>query len=370
MFTYDIALLPGDGIGPEIMDATLLVLDGLAAGIPELSFNYETYLIGADHYLKTKELLPEYAVAGCKAAHAILLSAVGIPEVRFEDGTEIQPQIMIGLRKELDLYAAVRPVKLYPGVKSPLGNTGPGIDMVVVRENTEGLFASFNGGAVVNNQAIADTMIITRRGSERVIDFAFRLARRRSGRPSDGKRRVTCVDKANIFRSLAFFRKIFDEVAVKYPEIGTERGYVDAMTVHMLQRPWDYDVMVMENMFGDILSDLGAGLVGGLGLGPSAEIGDDYMLFQPSHGSAPDIAGQGIANPMALILSAAMMLDSLGDKYDDALAARSGKLLDDSVAEVLAKGEGLTPDLGGAASTDELANTVLAAVRQRINQGV
>lgn len=359
MPTYNIALLPGDGIGPEIMDATLTVLNGISYRISELNFNFNTYSVGAQHYVKTKELLPNSTIDGCKQSDAILLSAIGLPEVRFPDGTEIQPHIIIGLRKELDLYAALRPVKLYPGVKSPLADVSKGIDFVVLRENTEGLFASFNGGAVINNEVVSDTMIITRKGSQRIIDFAFKIAQQRNGRPIDGKKMVTCVDKANIFKSLAFFRKIFDEVKEGYKDIETNYSYVDAMTVHMLQRPWEFDVMVMENMFGDILSDLAAGLVGGLGLGPSAEIGDNYKLFQPSHGSAPDIAGKGIANPLATILSAGMMMESIGQDNKDPLALKIGKVIEQATVNVLRKGESLTSDLGGTSSTNEISNALL-----------
>jgi len=365
--TYNIALLPGDGIGPEILDATLIVLNGLSSEISELNFNFNTYSVGANHYKKTKELLPNSTIDGCKQADAALLSAIGLPEVRFPDGTEVQPRIVIGLRKELDLYAAVRPAKLYPGVRSPLAEVGKGIDFIVLRENTEGLFASFDGGAVIHNEVVSDSMIITRKGSQRVIDFAFKLAQKRNGRPLDGKKVVTCVDKANIFKSLAFFRKIFDEVKENYPEIKTNYSYVDAMTVYMLQRPWEFDVLVMENMFGDILSDLAAGLVGGLGLGPSAEIGDDYMLFQPSHGSAPDIAGKGIANPLATILSAAMMMESIGHNNNDELALKMAKVIEDGTIDVLQKGQVRTHDLGGNATTNEIAHAVLNSILHILN---
>ncbi len=362
MATYKIAVLPGDGIGPEIMEATLLVLNGIAKEIPELDFAFNTYPIGAGHYKKTGELLPNQVVDGAKASDAILLSAIGLPEVRFPDGTEIQPHIIIGLRKELDLYAAVRPAKLYPGVHSPLGDTAKGIDMVIVRENTEGLFASFNGGSIVNDEVVSDSMIITRKGSQRIIDFAFKLAQKRNGRPLDGTRLVTCVDKANIFKSLAFFRKIFDEVKGGYPSIATNTAYVDAMTVYLLQKPWEYDVMVMENMFGDILSDMAAGLVGGLGLGPSAEIGDNFMMFQPSHGSAPDISGKSIANPIATILSAAMMLETLGQNHLDQMASKAAEVMEEAVRQTLQDGTCLTPDLGGKGTTMDLAKHILRTV--------
>ncbi len=201
-------------------------------------------------------------------------------------------------------------------------------------------------------------MMITRRGTERIVEFAFRLAKRRNGRPLDGRRMVTCVDKANVFRSLAFFRKVFYEAAARHSDITADACYVDAMSLYMLQAPWNYDVLVMENMFGDILSDLGAGLVGGLGLGPSAEIGDQYALFQPSHGSAPQIAGMNMANPLATILSAAMMLDWLGERNGDTDATTAGRRIESAVAEILRDGKVLTPDLGGKATTAQMGDAV------------
>ena len=356
MSTYNIVVLPGDGIGPEIMRACLRVLR--ATGSDLLRFDFVEHSIGAGHFARTGEVLPETVLGECRKADAILLAAMGLPDVRRPDGTEVQPEIVVGLRKELDLYAAIRPVKLFAGVRSCLRDVGQGIDFVVLRENTEGLFSSFGGGARVGDQVAADTMMITRAGSERVIEFAFRLAARRNGRPADRRRRVTCVDKANVFRSQALFRKVFFEVAGRHPDIGAEAVHVDAMTLYMVQKPWDFDVLVMENMFGDILSDLGAGLVGGLGLGPSAEIGDPHMLFQPSHGSAPDIAGRGLANPLAMILSAAMMLDWLGERHGDVAALAAGRRIESAVARVLEDGKVLTPDLGGTASTDAVGDEV------------
>ncbi len=282
--------------------------------------------------------------------------------MRLPDGTEVQPQMVVGLRKALDLYAAVRPIKLYPGVKSVLADTSKGIDLIILRENTEGLFASFNGGGSVQDEVATDTMVITRKGTARIAEYAFHLARRRSGRPLDGKRLVTCVDKANVFRSLAFFRKVFDDVAEKHPEVAHDHALVDAMSLYLVQNPAAFDVLVMENMFGDILSDLAAGLVGGLGLGPSAEIGQHHALFQPSHGTAPQIAGKGIANPIAMILSGAMMLDWLGDTRKDPVALATARRIETAVARVLAEGSNLTPDLGGQGTTDTLASAVVAAL--------
>ena len=362
MSSYRIAVLPGDGIGPEVMDAALLVLDKLVAGVPNLQLEFTSHRAGADLYRDTGETLPDDVLSDCLAADAVLLAAIGLPDVRAADGTEVQPQMMVGLRRALQLHSAVRPVKLYPGAPCPLKDVGPGIDMVVIRENLEGLFASFGGGSVVGDTVATDTIVVTREGTTQVAQYAFSLAKRRKGRPSDGKKMVTCVDKANVFRSLAFFRKIFHDVAEVHPDIAADAVYVDAMSYYMVQNPWDFDVLVMENQFGDILSDLGAAIVGGLGLGPSAEVGEHHALFQPSHGTAPTIAGKNIANPLAMILSTGMMLDWLGDRHRDNDALQAAVSIEEAVAAVLKDGAVTTPDLGGTATTTEVARAVASAL--------
>lgn len=364
MKPYSICLLPGDGIGPECMDATRIVLERLMAEVPELRLACTSHHAGAQRYRETGVAMPEEVLQACLDADAVLLSAIGLPDVRQPDGTEVQPMMMVGLRRAMKLHSAVRTVKLYPGAPCPLKHTGPGIDFVVIRENLEGLFASFGGGSVVGDEVATDTMVITRKGTAQVVDYAFHLAARRNGRPRDGKKMVTCVDKANVFRSLALFRKVFFDVAAEHPDIEAEAVYVDAMSYYMIQNPWDFDVLVMENQFGDILSDLGAGIVGGLGLGPSAEIGESHGLFQPSHGTAPTIAGQQVANPVATILSAGMMLDWLGDRHQDSVAASAARIVELAVAKVLADERVRTPDLGGKSSTREMAEAVAACVPQ------
>lgn len=358
MTGYRIAALPGDGIGPEVMDAALRVLRG--AGGPRLEFT--AHPAGAEHYRRAGEVLPRGVLEDCLRADAVFLAAIGLPDVRKPDGTELQPEMMIGLRRALDLYAAVRPIKLYPGAPTPLRDVGPGIDFVILRENLEGLFASYGSGCVVGDRVATDTLVVTRAGTERVVEFAFALARRRRGRPLDGRRTVTCVDKANVFRSFAFFRKVFQEVAARHADVTAETAYVDAMSLYLVQSPAAWDVLVMENQFGDILSDLGAGLVGGLGLAPSAEIGDRHALFQPSHGTAPQLAGRDVANPLATILSGALMLDWLGERHQDLAAAAAGRRVEAAVARVLAEGTTLTPDLGGRAGTRAVGEAVLGAL--------
>jgi 3-isopropylmalate dehydrogenase len=270
----------------------------------------------------------------------------------------------VDLRMELGLYAGVRPVRSIPGVRGPLADPrGQALDFVIIRESTEGLFAHFREGIVEGDSAAHDRLTITRKGSERVIDFAFRSAetRKRDG----GRGLVACVDKANAFKSYAFFRKIFDERAAGFPAIATSRIYVDAMALDMVRRPWVYDVLVMENIFGDILSDLGAGLMGGLGFAPSADIGDAHAVFQPCHGTAPDIAGKGIANPTAMFLSGAMMLEWLGDRFESAETRRAGRVVRDAVDRAFAKGILVPYELGGQADTA----TIAAAVTREIEAG-
>ena len=352
--TYNIAVLPGDGIGREVIDATLPLLDKLQHGA-SFAFRFATHPAGALHYQATGDALPEATLAAARDADAILFGAMGWPEIRYPDGTEIAPRL--DLRVELELYAGVRPARAIPGITLPLADPrAREIGLVVVRESTEGLFASRGKGTLENDAEARDTMIITRRGSERVHDFAFRLAQRRKscGRPG----RVTCVDKANVFRSMAFFRKIFDERACNFPDIEARHHYIDATALDLIRKPWDFDVLVTENMFGDILSDQTAALVGGMGMAPSADIGDEHALFQPCHGSAPDIAGQGKANPTATILSAALMLDWLAVKSGDWPLTLAAQRLEQSVDRVFASRQIVPFEFGGRDGTRAIADAV------------
>lgn len=356
---FDIAVFNGDGIGPEIMGPTLNILERMADASPDYELSFTEAPAGATHYAKTGESLPDTSMEIARNADAILLSAMGLPHVRYEDGTEISPQI--DLRKALTLFAGVRPVTVRKGQRTPLDlPEGKEIDFVLIRESTEGLFHTQGRGEVTKDEA-RETLLITRDISEKLFRFAFALAqtRKSSGR---GPGKVTCVDKANVFRAFAFFRELFDVEAAKHSDLIADHAYVDATALWMVQKPWDFDVLVTENMFGDILSDLGAGLMGGLGLAPSADIGLDHAVFQPCHGSAPDIAGKGFANPFAMILSAAMMLDWLGIKHDNAAMRADGKRLRETVEDVVGRGEILTRDLGGSAGTDMAAGAVLDAL--------
>ena len=352
--TFEITVFQGDGIGPEIMAPTIALLSELAQAA-EYELRFADAPAGAGHYRDTGDSFPDASMAAARAADAILLSAMGLPDVRYPDGTEISPQI--DLRKALTLFAGVRPVTIRPGQPTPLATDKP-VDFVLIRESTEGLFYTQGCGAVEADEA-RETLRITRAISEPLFKFAFDLAKSRKA-AGRGPGKVTCVDKANVFRAFAFFREMFDAEAAKHPDIIADHAYVDATALWMVERPWSFDVMVTENMFGDILSDLGAGLMGGLGLAPSADIGFDHAVFQPCHGSAPDIAGLGVANPMAMFLSAAMMLEWLGGRHGVPAMHTDAARLREAVEHVVAEARVLPRDLGGTSSTADVA----AAVRE------
>jgi 3-isopropylmalate dehydrogenase len=352
---FHIAVIAGDGIGTEVMAPALEILRKLEASHSGLKFRFTEAPAGATHYRETGTALPDSTVKLCAEADAILLGACGLPEVRYPDGTEIAPQIE--LRKIFDLYAGVRPARLVPGVASPIvGAQEHGIDFVVIRESTEGLFASMGKGVVTADEA-RETLVITRKTCERLFDFSFRLAARRKARGKRGQ--LLCVDKANVFKAFAYFRNIFDERSARFPDVAPSHIYIDACSAALVRRPWDFDVLVTENMFGDILSDLAAGLIGGMGMAPSADIGDSHAVFQPCHGTAPDIMGTGRANPAAMILSAAMMLDWLAERHDHAAAAEAAQRIENAVDRAFSAG--LKPyELGGRDGTAEIAGAVMA----------
>lgn len=286
---FQIAVMAGDGIGPEVMNACLQIVNAAVEKVGGPGLHFVDAPGGAQHYRDHGTDLPDSSFEIAKDADAILFGAMGLPEVRKADGTEINPQL--DLRFGLELYAGVRPVRVLPGAPTPLKDPrAADIDLVLIRENTEGMFADIRKPRGTIPDQAEDRCLITRAGATRVIDYAFQLAATRVRTRTDA-RRVTCVDKANVLHSMAFWRHVFEDVHARHPNIGADYAYVDAMALNLVKRPWDYDVMVMENLFGDILSDLTAGIVGGLGMAPSGDIGDTHALFQPSHGSAPDIAG-------------------------------------------------------------------------------
>ncbi len=355
--TVQLALLPGDGIGVEVMDAAMGVLEKLARR-HGLGLATETLEAGAHCYARTGTALSDAVFTRAAGADAILLGAMGWPGIRYPDGTEIAPQL--DLRVRLGLYAGVRPIRAIPGV--PLALADPrarGIDFVILRESTEGLFYARGRGTLTEDREARDTMLITRAATERLSRFAFGLAGRRAARLGRAQR-VTLVDKANVFTSMAFMRRVFDEVAADFPAIAAGHHYVDAMALDLIRRPWDFDVLPMENMFGDILSDLAAGLIGGMGYAPSADVGDTHAVFQPSHGTGPDIAGKGVANPVAMLLSAALMLEWLGERG-------AGAGFGDAAGELVAAVDGAfadglrTAEFGGV-GTVEVARAVAAKI--------
>jgi 3-isopropylmalate dehydrogenase len=354
----NIAVLPGDGIGIEVTDAALQVLDRVAARTG-VALRWNRLPGGALHYRDTGTAMTVASMRECENADAILFGAMGMPDIRYPDGTEIAPQLDI--RVQLELYAGVRPIRTIPGLPGPLRDPrAQAIDLVILREQTEGLYWSRGRGSMQDADTAVDTMRITRHGSERIFDYAFRLAQRRreSGRPS----KVTCVDKAGVLLSQAFFHRVFAERARRHPQLGADFCNIDAMALNLVRQPWAYDVIVTENMFGDILSDLAAGLIGGMGFAPSGDIGDRHGMFQPCHGTAPDIAGTGRANPTAMLLSAAMMLDWLGERHGHDKLTAAAAMLENAVRSVFANGSLAPCELGGSAGTKEITRAVLEQI--------
>jgi len=323
---YQIAVIPGDGIGKEVMEATISVLDKL-----NLNFNY-VYGEAGDECLKENgTALPEKTLKIIKNSDACLFGAAG----------ETAADVIVKIRQEMKMFANLRPVKTYPNTNSLFDN----IDFMIVRENTEGMYIA-DEESYTDDGAIA-RRIITKNAEKRIIDYAFKYAKK------NNKSKVTAVHKANVLKKTdGLFKEIFYEVAKNYPEIATEDFYVDATAMYLITQPQNFEVIVTTNLFGDILSDEGAGLVGGLGLIPSANIGEDAALFEPVHGSAPDIAGQNKANPIAMMLSAIMMLRYLGEN-------EAADTFDNAILNVLSDADKLTSDLGGSATTLELTNEII-----------
>ncbi|MBS7257214.1 MULTISPECIES: isocitrate/isopropylmalate family dehydrogenase [Methanobrevibacter] len=322
---YQIAVVPGDGIGKEVMEAAIHVLDAL-----DIDFDYVYGQAGDECLEKTGSALPDETLEIIRNSDACLFGAAG----------ESAADVIVKIRQEMRMFANLRPVKAYPNTNS----LSDDIDFMIVRENTEGLYIA-NEESYTDDGAVAKR-IITREAEERIIDYAFKYAK------DNNKSKVTGVHKANVLKkSDGLFKDIFYEVAERYPEIATEDYYVDATAMYLITKPESFDVIVTTNLFGDILSDEGAGLVGGLGLIPSANIGEDAALFEPVHGSAPDIAGQGIANPIAMMLSAVMMLRHLGEN-------EAADRFDNAILKVLSDANILTGDLGGSATTMEVAEEV------------
>lgn len=328
---FQVAIIRGDGIGVDVTNSTLDVLGAVQAITQGFELDFRPVDAGAGYFQRYGLDIEPQGEQLAEQADAIFLGAIGLPSVRYADGTEISPHLR--LREQLQLYAGVRPVKAYPNVPQRLlDQKANGIDLVILRESTEGLFysaAASNRGTICSDTAVTDTLRISRVTTEKLHHFGFKLAEKRKRLGKPGK--LTCVDKANVFRSMAFFRQIYDEIAPLYPRVETDYCYVDAQALNLIRQPWQYDVLVMENMFGDILSDLAGALVGGMGMASCGEIGDDNGLFQPAHGSAPDIMGKDQANPLAAILSGALMLDYLAEKSGNRSLSDAATLIDRSV---------------------------------------
>ena len=350
---YKIAVLPGDGIGREVIPEAVKVMNEVASVITGLNLEIHEFECGGQYYLKNDREWSEEAETFTKnEADASLLGAIGALDssgkvVRLPDGNLAGYSVVIGLRRELELYANVRPVKLYEGVPTPLANKSPSdINMVIVRENTEGLYYPARGRISDHDRNLAfDLRLITAEGSERVARYAFELAMKREGAPVDGTKRVTCVDKSNILTGCKLFRESFDKVGSEFKVISKDYAYVDAWNLFALRKPEFYDVVVAPNAFGDIISDLGGAIQGGLGVAPSGNIGEKQAMFEPVHGSAPDIAGTEQANPIAAILSVAMMLEWLGRRANDQGPIEAALLIRKSIEGVLRDGKIRTADL-------------------------
>jgi 3-isopropylmalate dehydrogenase len=323
---YKIAVIPGDGIGKEVMEAALHILDAST-----IEFEYTFADAGDELADKTGIPLPQKTIDLVKQSQACLFGAAG----------ESAADVIVKLRRELDLYVNLRPVKSYPGTKSLFED----IDLVIVRENTEGLYS---GIEEYTEEGATAVRVITNKASERICRFAFEYA------VKTDRNKVTAVHKANVLKKTdGIFKDNFYKVAEEFNGIKSDDKYVDATAMFLITQPNMFSVIVTTNLFGDILSDEGAGLVGGLGLLPSANIGEKYGLFEPVHGSAPLIAGKGIANPSAMVLSAVMMLEYLGE-------IEEARKLEESLIAVLTEGKIVTKDLGGNASTMEMAAEIRA----------
>jgi 3-isopropylmalate dehydrogenase len=363
-------LLPGDGVGPEVVREGVKVLKA-AEGAFGLSFEFIDCAGGALYYKEHGKDWPDGTFERLRDdSDAILLGAVGWPGIVKPDGGLAGGSLVLGVRFGLDLYANVRPTKLYQGVRHKIHDGfkqvwEPGkVDFVIVRENTEDLYSNTHGhltrGGVT--EVATDVRLITRKGSERVIRFAFELARKRAGAVSDGKHRLTCVDKSNVMRGCQLFRQVFDEVAHAYPMVERDYAYIDAFQQWLIRQPEFYDVAVTSNMMGDIATDLAAVLQGGMGMASSGNIGERHAMFEPIHGSAPKHAGQDKVNPMATALAAVQMLDYLGDKEGQKACHEAARAVDAAVAQVLAEGKTLTYDLGGAAKCSEVGSAIASRV--------
>jgi len=361
---YNIVVLLGDGISKEVIPEAVKALEATKDVVKDLDFEFTEYPCGFEYFQKTGKAWPDAAYPACKESDAILFGAVGMPGVA---GFEHIVYVHRILRQKLDLYANVRPSKVRPNIPCPLkGKKAGDIDLVIVREGTEDLYAPIRGSLERSEQTEVgiDIKIVTRKGAERIIRYAFEMCKAKTkGAPLDGKKRVTCVDKSTVLKSCALFREVFDEIGKEYPDIEKDPALIDAWAQWIIRRPEWYDVIVTTNMFGDVISDLTSTFQGGLGIAPSAEVGDRYGMFRPIHGSAPKYYGKNVANPMATILSAKMMLDWLAQQHNDPAAKKAADLIDKAVDETITEAKILTYDLGGKAKTSEVGDEIAKKIR-------
>jgi isocitrate/isopropylmalate dehydrogenase len=369
---YRIVCLPGDGTGPEVVREGQKILAALAENGPA-NWRLESHPGGGQYYKDHgREWEPE-AERATREADAILLGAVGWPGVSMPNGDLAGGALVLGLRQKLDLFANVRPCRLYDGVRHKISGgyqtvwTPKNVDMVIVRENTEGLYTPARGRLKRSDETevAIDTRVITRKGSERIIRKAFDLSRSRGrGAPADGTKRVTCIDKSNVLEGCRFFRETFDRVAQEFPDVERDYAYVDAFTQWVIREPEHYDVVVATNMMGDIITDLASVLQGGMGFAAGGNIGTEHAMFEPVHGSAPKHAGKNEVNPFATFSAVEMMLHWLGARHQDPRLASQGDRLEQAMKTVLSKGTARTYDQGGHVTTSEAGDRVADAIRE------
>ncbi len=376
---YKILGLIGDGIAEEIVPEAVKVLKAV-----EETFSLDLEIIGphpfgAEYYLNSNKTVawhPAITRELIYEADGIFKGPVGLPELMEDEKLNYDVGFLpVSLRSELDLYANIRPCRLRLGVQSPLVAKAPGgIDYVIVRENTEHCLSEathFGGIRDISGYFMragkthfsADVFIQTSEGCERVIRYAFNLSRKRNGAPIDGKRRVTCVCKWGLLRGDTLFKKTFDSVAPEYSDVEADLAWVDGWTYWAIMRPEFYDVVVTPNQYGDIISDLGGALQGSLGLAAALNAGDNHALAEATHGSAPDIAGSNMANPISLILAISMLLEWLSEKHGDSRLSAASMSIDRAVDAVLAEGKVRTPDLGGLSNTEQVGDAIVEKVK-------
>ena len=351
MNTYQIATIPGDGIGKEVIPESVKILNAIAAKCGfQLKFKNHDY--SCEYFKKYGKMMPEDGLERLRDSDSIFLGAVGYPGV--PDHISLWG-LLIPIRRNFQQYVNLRPVKLLKGVASPLKNPGP-VDFYIVRENNEGEYSSIGGRLYegTDHELAVQESIFTRRGVDRVMKYAFELANKR------GKKLTSATKSNGIIHTMPYWDERYNAMSIKYPDVFTDQFHIDILAAHFVQHPDWFDVVVASNLFGDILSDLGPAVVGGMGIAPGANINPEKefpSMFEPVHGSAPDIAGKKLANPIACIWTAAMMLDHLGE-------TEGAKLIVNAIEEIISNGEVLTKDLGGNANTQEVTQAIIDKIKK------